>query len=231
MQLLSFLLRDYGPDVTNYIVSRLPKKGVFLDVGGNIGLVSFGVAVQRPDVTIHAFEPSPVNVAAWHRHRELNNVAAAHLEEVGLSDHDGEASFVVPSDSGSGMLHDGGDITVPLTTLDGYCLRNGIDHIDVLKIDVQGLEPAVLRGAERMLSAQAVDTVVCEICEPLLVMADESKAGILDPLKQLGYTTVQIPEAGLRRLIPGAGRGDLGDLAFERQLSTSTAKASRSTSR
>lgn len=215
MQLLSYLLRDYGPEVANYIVSRLPSGGTFFDVGANIGLVSFAVAVQRPDVTIHAFEPSPPNVVAWRRNRELNTGVTAYLNEVALSDYDGEASFHVPSDSGSGMLHDAGNAKVPITTLDGYCERNGIGHIDVLKIDVQGLEPAVLRGAERMLRASAVSTVICEMCAPLLKIAGEDSTSVIRPLKDHGFKIVRIPEAGLRRLLPGSQRNEPEDLAFE----------------
>jgi FkbM family methyltransferase len=83
---------------------------------------------------------------------------------MGLSDSDGERSFFVPSDapgdSVAGMIYDKGDQTVPVMSLDTYCTENGIAHIDVLKVDVQGHEPAVLRGAERMLSEGRIDVDV-----------------------------------------------------------------------
>jgi FkbM family methyltransferase len=46
---------------------------------------------------------------------------------------------------------------VEVTTLDAWCECRGIDHIDFLKIDVEGYDLAVLEGACRLLSAQAID--------------------------------------------------------------------------
>lgn len=51
-------------------------------------------------------------------------------------------------------------MTVPLTTLDGYSERAGIAP-NLVKIDVEGAEVAVLRGAQRLLASDA--TVLCEL--------------------------------------------------------------------
>jgi hypothetical protein len=47
-------------------------------------------------------------------------------------------------------------------TLDAYCLRNGVERIDLLKVDVEGHELAVLRGARRLFERGAIHRVLFE---------------------------------------------------------------------
>ena len=54
-----------------------------------------------------------------------------------------------------------------MDTLDTYCERNGIERIDLLKIDTEGSEIAVLQGASRMLSSDAIRFVYAEFNEIL----------------------------------------------------------------
>lgn len=213
-QTIAFMVRDYSPAITAYIASRLSPNGVFVDVGGHIGLISFDVAVRRPDVTIHAFEPNEVNVKAWLHNQGLNSASSAQLTRAGLGDREGEMRFDVPTDSSSGMVNEAGEITVPVTTLDRYCAAQGITYIDVLKIDVQGHEAAVLHGASELLDAGAVGTVICEICEPLLRLAGATRDDVVEPLKRRGFRVVKVPATGLRALLPRSSIEE--DLAFER---------------
>lgn len=210
-QVIAYLVRDYSPALTSYIVSRLPPGGIFFDVGANVGLISFSVAQLRPDAIVHAFEPNPINAAAWQHNRQLNDVPRTTLMEVAVSDRVGTADFTVPSDCSSGTIRSGGDHTVPTTTLDTYCKEQGIDHIDVLKIDVEGHEPSVLRGALGLLEAGAVNTILCEV----LNMGGHARESINRMLYRHCYKACHVPPVGVRRLIYGS-RGSADDIAFER---------------
>jgi|GEM_PF-4494859 len=190
-QLSAFVLRDFAPELTAFIAPRLPRGGTFFDVGANIGLVTFAIAAQRPDVAVRAFEPSAPNIAAWTRNRALNPAARATLIEAAVSDDEAGARLAVPSDSGSGTIGDEG-AEVATVTLDAYCAREGIARIDVTKIDVEGHEPAVLAGARGLLAAGAIGCVVCEV--------KHSAAGAADPAAILtghGYRRVAIPAVGV----------------------------------
>jgi FkbM family methyltransferase len=55
------------------------------------------------------------------------------------------------------------ELTVPVITIDQFCVEHGIDRLNLLKIDVQGAETLVLRGAADMLSRQAVDLIYTEL--------------------------------------------------------------------
>jgi FkbM family methyltransferase len=200
-QAIAFLVRDYSPQQVRYILERLPSDGTFLDVGGHVGLVSFAIAVARPDVTIHAFEPNPMNASAWRRNQVLNGSTSAHLTEAGVSDKDGSMGFSLLGDSASGAMREVGGDLVPVVTLDSYCNTYDIQRIDVLKIDVQGHEEAVLRGAHGLLSSGAIATIVCEVN-----IGD--RACITGTLRKYGFEPVAVPELGVR--------GFLGNLMSER---------------
>lgn len=210
-QSVAFLVRDYSPALTHYIVSRLPPAGTFLDVGSNVGLIAFAVVSLRPDATVCAFEPNPSNAAAWRHNQRLNNARQATLAEVALSDRRGRAEFSVPSDSASGAIRRGGEESVSTARLDDYCNAHNVGHIDVLKIDVEGHEPAVLRGASGLLAAGAISTILCEV----LNVTSDGRNSIDEMLRRLGYTRTHVPPIGMRRLIPGS-RGSEDDVAYER---------------
>ena len=56
-----------------------------------------------------------------------------------------------------------GKIAVPVVTVDGYCGDNAVSRIDVLKIDTQGFDFEVLKGADRMLSNAQIRLVFMEV--------------------------------------------------------------------
>jgi hypothetical protein len=49
----------YEKDTIEFICNSIPKNGVFIDVGANIGAICLEVAIARPDITVYAFEASP----------------------------------------------------------------------------------------------------------------------------------------------------------------------------
>ena len=216
-QALAYMLGNYSPEIIRYVCRALSPGGVFLDVGANVGLVTFGVAAKRRDVIVHAFEPNPANVDAWRRNRALNPFAHAELYVAAVSDRRGVARFAVPTDSGSGMLSEDGGFDVQTLTLDDYCAERRIERIDALKIDVQGHEEAVLRGARRLLSEGRIRAVVLETDEDPTAGRSAAMTGFLSGF---GYASSAIVPYGLRR-VRGA-RAHVPDVAFVRHLTTST---------
>jgi len=154
--------------------SRARGRGpaLIFDVGAHEGEYTTLVRErQGPEARVHAFEPSPR--AFGHlarRHGQDQHVA---LHNVGLSDRPGEATLF-STDPGSTIssLHSGdatGDSreseTCRLTTLDLHCASLGIEFIDLLKMDVEGNEFQVLKGASGLLDRRAIVLIQFEFGE------------------------------------------------------------------
>jgi FkbM family methyltransferase len=150
------------------ILRGVPDGGVVFDVGANRG--EFAAAALRgiPRLELHCFEPSPV------AHRRLAaSVSGATLNHFALGAEKGALKLYADA-PGSGMaslyrrrldhfgLHFEHHELVPVETLDDYCESRGVRRIDLLKLDVEGHELAVLRGARRMLERGAIDTILFE---------------------------------------------------------------------
>ncbi|MEV7966765.1 FkbM family methyltransferase [Sphaerisporangium sp. NPDC088356] len=154
-------------------LTRVLRPGwTVVDVGAAIGQFSIFCA-RSADVRVHAFEPSAGNVAALARNAELNGVAdRMSVHAMALSDQVGEAVFAtadVTYVSGlSAVTRSGSTDTdgagrgerVRVETLPGACRELGLDHIDVLKVNVAGHEPEVLAGAEPYLSEGRADVLI-----------------------------------------------------------------------
>jgi FkbM family methyltransferase len=146
---------------------------VMFDVGANIGLYS-RLAVQEArrfgcGIEVHAFEPSPA--AADRLGGLVGHEAFIKVVRVALSDRTGEAPLHA-GETGSGhaslVLRDSPDslvtgaITVKLQRLDDYLKQNDLGRIDLLKIDVEGSELAVLQGLGEWLSPHTVKIIQFE---------------------------------------------------------------------
>ncbi len=132
---------------------------LILDVGANIGQSVEKYRHHFPDCRIHSFEPNPAAfeklVQSW------GDTPGITLHSQGLNSKPGifqfhvtntpEASSLLPPDPKLMKLsvknkYDFRKIDVECTTLDQFCISQKINHIDILKQDVQGAELEVLKG-------------------------------------------------------------------------------------
>lgn len=122
-----------------------------VDVGGHVGLWSFNLA--HAFETVHAFEPVEVHRECFAKNTaELTNI---ELHACALGDREGSVSIrTEPTSSGDSRVDGDGDI--PMHTLDSFHLAN----VDLCKLDCEGFELFVLRGAEEMLARQKPVVIV-----------------------------------------------------------------------
>lgn len=158
---------------------------VALDIGANTGELTRRMVEVFPKARVHAFEPAPdVFEALAKATGELKGVRRHNLAvgakegEVTLSiTRDRHFSSVLPV-SEVGKLHAGHlaeaerTVRVPMVSLDGWAQHEGVGRVDLIKIDVQGLELDVLRGAAGLIAGG----VAAVICEAQLVAAYDGAA-------------------------------------------------------
>ena len=78
-------------------------------------------------------------------------------------------------------------LRIPVTTLDKYCLDNAINSIDFLKVDVEGMEPLVIQGANQMLKNKLLKMVLIEICPANLQLTGNSLENLYNSILSVGY--------------------------------------------
>ena len=159
-----------GIDVTRDIARELPtyKVRTIFDVGANVGKTALQFSARYPDAQIFCFEPVSATFAQMEKnlkgHPRLHcfklglGAAAGHAEISGEAD---SAMFSIgrtDREASSGATKE----TVEITTLDIVCVQQNLDELQYLKIDTEGLDLEVLKGAERMLSAHRIDFVEVE---------------------------------------------------------------------
>jgi FkbM family methyltransferase len=189
------------PSVQEALRRHVRPGMVVYDVGANIGFFSLLAArFSESHGRVEAFEPVPGNSAAVRANAALNHLTNITVHQLAVSDHGGTAAFLVPGEQGWSHLADRGrhpnaehQIQVELISLDEEIGRGSLPVPDIVKIDVEGSETAVLRGLARTLRSHHV-TIICEL--------HETNSEVLNLMTNLGYSlqnldgTAPIPEAG-----------------------------------
>ena len=154
--------REYEPSVAAYLQRSLPRQAQVIDVGANLGLFSLAVLGIEPSATVHMFEPSPIPRRYLQQTLERNDLEdRVRLNATAVSGEAGEASFLVHAakssacdgfrELGYAAAGDATEITVETTTLDLYVRQCKIDRVDLIKLDAEGAELFILRGAATTL--------------------------------------------------------------------------------
>jgi len=174
-----------------YHIQRLLTKGsVLFDIGTNFGLYALTLAYNRPETTVHCFEPNPVTYARLTRNISLNQLPNLHPHPVGLGDWEGTACVINNNDGNSGAVSLGEGQGTVITTLDQFCEDNRIERIDFIKVDIEGFEARLLKGGRRSLE-RFKPMMQLELNAPALARAGASVDDVLGPLKSCGYEFYQ----------------------------------------
>ncbi|MBI4569431.1 MAG: FkbM family methyltransferase [Planctomycetes bacterium] len=191
----------------------VPPAGVVLDAGAHEGAWAAEVLSRRPRVTAHLFEPLPGPYRGLLRRfaREAgegrvvpHNMALAEAEGCRPFWHyqDAESWSTFhrrPEVERENHLRPPRAVNVPVTTVDAYRARQGLARVDFLKIDVEGGERDVLRGARESLARGCVDHVQFEYGGTYRD-AGTTLREVFDFLAALGYLIFRLTPDGPRHL-------------------------------
>jgi len=160
---------------------------VCFDLGANVGLYTLLMAKRAARVV--AFEPVPRNIRYLHRMVELNRLDNVLIVPLAVSDREGVAALDPGENPTVGRLDDTGRQPVGTVTIDGFAARFGLSPT-VLKIDVEGAELAVLRGAASLLRER----------RPRLLLSlhgDHMRDACTQLLNELGYRIEAVTGNGM----------------------------------
>lgn len=179
-------LLDHEQKVKDFLMSHFKENKIFVDAGANVG--GYSVRAASWGMKVYAFEPNPHNIALLRRNIEINNLSVNVLPYA-LGSRPGKARLS-PNGGVSRITKDEG-VEVEMRTLDSFDLPGA----DLLKVDVEGYELEVLRGAKKTL----------EKFHPIVMIemhywaGAENEAELFEILLGLGYKLEYIDRYRLGR--------------------------------
>jgi FkbM family methyltransferase len=185
---LEYYLGCFEPHKVKLFERFVERGGVVYDVGAHVGYFSLlSARLVQNEGQVVAFEPNPENVRYLKRHIEMNGHSNIKVIEAALSNENGESCFDDDRENSTGRLSPAGRIKVKTLTIDALVGSRQVPPPGYLKVDVEGAEVLVLRGAESTIRKYT----------PLIFLATHGpalKRDCLDILGSLGY--VVRPELG-----------------------------------
>jgi len=160
-------IEEYGE--LDVIKKYINNNDVVFDIGANIGKWSICVLQEKSNIDLHLFEPTPKiyqllnDTFPFTENIHLNNEAVSDninnaIPFYNYSDNSGLSTFHRRfSVEKSPTIKQPKVIQVKITTIDHYCLLNGISKINFIKIDTEGNEYNVIKGANFMLKDNKID--------------------------------------------------------------------------
>lgn len=157
--------------VNTIIKDSAQRSPIIFDVGANVGEYSSLILSRVPAARLYCFEPAQttfkklLNNLRQQQQAKLFNFGFGDREEIITLYSDAEASGLA---SVYRRRLDHRNITmnhqeeIHLKTLDGFCESQQITHIDLLKLDVEGHELKVLKGAQNLINSNAIDFIQFE---------------------------------------------------------------------
>lgn len=162
----------HGVDVFHDIATSLPAfdATTVFDVGANMGQSARLYLNKFPRAHVYCFEPVATTFSELENRLGENSRISCHRLALGASMRLGQMVLQGTSDRHF-LLRDPKGISelvavpvepVAVTTVDEFCLQHHVDRIGYLKIDTEGSDLDVLRGAEEMLESQSIDFLQVE---------------------------------------------------------------------
>jgi len=195
------------------VVKNLIKPGdIFFDVGANTGYYSLLASeLVASGGFVHAFEPASITYEILHTNTRLNGLKNILLNRLAVSDKPGEAELLINTQSGltsMGNTRRGefiGVEKVQVITLDEYVKDNQITRVDFLKLDIEGFEGHVLRGAKRLMHEQKDMVILIELAEKNYRPLNLSVNEVMDWVRKQGYEIWEIdPQQNRLVFLPGS---------------------------
>ncbi len=175
LDLSMYVLGGFQQHVTNFSIVKLSDCKVVFDVGGNFGFMALQYAHKYQNAMVYSFEPTHYAISKFKKNLELNPELEKRirLTNTYVSDKTSESSDIKAFSSwkvdeinnknkerhaihlGISKSSDG----VGTTTLDHFYDSQNIDNVDFIKIDTDGHEPFILKGAKNLITK----------CRPVIV--------------------------------------------------------------
>jgi FkbM family methyltransferase len=184
---------QYPPNMLSLL--RWVRPGmVVVDAGAHIG--TFSLAAAAFGARVLSFEALPANFAQLRESRDLNRFDRLEPLNRALGDREGTLEFFDAGPYGTqrydAVPADQAGIVVASTTLDAELAARGIEHIDLVKIDIEGGELFALDGMQRLLSRPDAPVLFVESNGHALGLYHHTPSDLVARLESFGYSCYEI---------------------------------------
>jgi FkbM family methyltransferase len=192
-------------------MENIDRDGIILDIGANIGIMTYHLSNSFSNSRVFAFEPMPQNIATLERIIRKYKLENVQLFKVALGNEEGEVEMVMPVEQNvrmQGLSHvihesitefnEGIKVKAPLRMLDKIPeLTEASEAVTGIKIDVENFEYFVLEGG-RELIAKHRPVIYSELWE------NENRDRCFELVKSLNYSVKVVNGSGLKDYDPAA---------------------------
>jgi FkbM family methyltransferase len=195
----------YEPETLRLFECLVSPGMTVFDVGANVGQYTLAASGRLSGWgEVHAFEPDPLTYAWLVRNARLNALPNVRAVQTAVYDTTEplELYLATARDTGSNSLVGepwtpaGKRVRVRCTTLDRYAAEHSIPRVDVIKVDVEGAELGVLRGAQRIVAGPHQPVMILEFEEERQRLAGTSCEALARHLVDRGYALYRIGAHG-----------------------------------
>lgn len=202
----------YEKEVTLKICELLKIGDTFVDVGAHIGWFTLlAASIVGKSGRVLAVEPDMTNFKYLQRQVKINELDGnVRLRKYAVTSETGDVTLFFNSDNDGGhslwptWRHKDNKIsmkqrkssTVEGITLDELCEKEGISYINILKVDTEGAEVKVFKGAKKLLSNQCIAYIVAEALEFGLNQMGSNVLEMVEMMEDYGYQAYQLDDHG-----------------------------------
>ena len=202
---LAFYFGHTEPALFELYEKFLKPGQVVVDAGANIGLHALVFSrLVGPKGHVYAFEPDSVNFARLKEHLTQNRIQNVTAADCALGESEARALLVRdPSDSSRSYLSSaagaaGPASAVSVVSLDQFAVRENLERIDFLKVDVEGHELSLLKGGRDLMRRGVIKAVQLEFEPGNLCRSGATDSNILHLLGESGYQRCRWGESSQR---------------------------------
>ncbi|MBR9859471.1 FkbM family methyltransferase [bacterium] len=188
---LKVLHQDQGENHFFHFLSIINKNATVLDIGANLGLMSYYLSKDSKINKVLAFEPMPDNLKILRKLKDYKQLNNLEIHAVALGEREDTIELVMPLVDGvrkQGLSHvkadkikefnSGHTVKAAMHTLDNYL--KDLERLDAIKIDVENYEYEVFLGAKEILSKHK-PLIYCELWD------NQNRQDCFNFLKSLDY--------------------------------------------
>jgi len=199
------------PEVASFLIRFLSPGMSFIDIGAHIGeYVLLAASIVGERGSVHAFEPDPRNYQLLEQNVHMHRFQSVFLHNCAVYEQNGQVTLslfreqsisriMVPEQklNEPDKLHTS-EVIVPAVTLDTFLTKEKIIRVDIIKIDVEGAELFVLKGAHGILSQEpkSAPVILFEYSPSNCANFGYNATEIIELLISYGYTLYSLHRSG-----------------------------------